>query len=335
MLVINNLAEDLRNLPPHRLVMAVGNFDGLHLGHQAVIGRAVDTARQQEYAAAVLTFKQHPRSVLQPERPPLLLLPPGEKVRRIARMGVDVLVHLDFTQELAAMSAEDFIREVLSRELKVSQIVIGKNFRFGKGRQGCPELLREEGHRLGFQVIVIPPVRIGDEEVSSSRIRQLLLEGDVRKAAILLNRDYEVVGEVVPGDGRGRLIGFPTANLKVLNELIPRDGVYAVWAVFEGKRHPAMMNLGLRPTFPGSGAALEVHLIDFAGDLYGRSLSIHFVERIREERTFAGIDALKRQLALDRSEALQILGPAHSVMESPWPGNLFRPADVNKGGNSH
>jgi riboflavin kinase/FMN adenylyltransferase len=223
----------------------------------------------------------------------------------------------------------------LSRELKVSQVVIGKNFRFGKGRQGCPELLREEGHRLGFQVTVIPPVRIGDEEISSSRIRQLLLEGDVRKAATLLNRDYEVVGEAISGDGRGRLMGFPTANLKVFNELIPRAGVYAVWGVFEGKRYPAMMNLGQRPTFPGSGPALEVHLIDFAGDLYGRSLSIHFVERIREERTFSGIEDLKRQLALDRSEALQILGPAHAVMESTRPGNLFCPANVNKGGNSH
>ena len=319
MIIINNLATDLSRLPPRHLVMAVGNFDGLHLGHQAVIGRAVDIARQQEFASAVLTFRQHPRAILNPHNPPILLLPPGEKVRRIEQMGVKVLINLDFTSKLANLSPDQFIRQVLYEDLNLSQIVIGEDFRFGKNRQGTPELLRQEGIKLGFQVTIIPPVRIGEEEVSSTHIRNLLHEGKVRQASICLNRDYEISCKVIPGDKRGRELGFPTANLQVLNELIPKEGVYAVWAVLDGKRYPGMLNIGNRPTFPNSEPAIEVHLIDYEGDLYGKVLNIHFVDWIRDEKTFPDIESLQKQLIQDQKKISDALGKidVHSSSSIP------------------
>lgn len=307
MIVIEDLASDLGKLPPKHLVIAIGNFDGLHLGHQAVIGRAVDIARQQEYAAAVLTFRQHPRSVLFPDSPPVLLLPPEEKVRRIEQMGVEVLLNLDFTPQLAQLSPEEFIKVLLCQQLKVSQVVVGHNFRFGKDRRGTPDLLQATGPKQGFQVTVIPPVQIGNQIVSSTSIRRLLHQGRVREASIFLNREYEITGKVVPGDGRGRELGFPTANLAAEHELIPAEGVYAAWAVHEGRRHAAMVNIGKRPTFSGANEAIEVHLIDFTADLYGHALDVHFVERVRCEQTFPGADELRRQLASDRKEILALL----------------------------
>lgn len=308
MIVIQDLKAELNKLPSQRLVMAVGNFDGLHLGHQAVIGRAVEVARQREYTSAVLTFQQHPRSVLQPDNPPQLLLPPGDKIRRIEQMGVEVLIHLPFTPALALLSPEEFIGHILCEELNLSQIVVGEDFRFGKDRRGTSDLLNQLGEKLNFQVIVIPPVRIGDQVVSSTFIRQLLKQGQVREASVFLNRDYEVVGKVIPGDARGRQLGFPTANLEVDNELIPREGVYAAWVVFEGKRHAGMVNIGCRPTFAGSFSLLEVHLIDLEADLYGKTLNVHFVERLRSEKAFPDAAALRRQLEEDRLQVLEILG---------------------------
>ncbi|HEQ60813.1 MAG TPA: riboflavin biosynthesis protein RibF, partial [Firmicutes bacterium] len=170
MIILRDLQSDLEKLPSKRLVIAIGNFDGLHLGHQAVIGRAVDIARPQEYAAAVLTFRQHPRSVLCPESPPVLLLPPDEKIRRIEQLGVDVLLCLDFTPKLAQQSPEQFISQLLCKQLQVCQVVVGHNFRFGKERRGTPDLLQAKGPKLGFQVTIIPPVQIGDQIVSSTNI---------------------------------------------------------------------------------------------------------------------------------------------------------------------
>jgi len=307
MIILRDLQSDLEKLPPKRLVIAIGNFDGLHLGHQAVIGRAVDIARQQGYAAAVLTFRQHPRSVLCPESPPVLLLPPDEKVRRIEQMGVDVLLCLDFTPELAERSPEQFIDPFLCKQLKVSQVVVGHNFRFGKERRGTPDLLQAKGPKLGFQVTIIPPVQIGDQIVSSTNIRRLLRQGRVREASVFLNREYEITGEVIPGDGRGKRLGFPTANLAVESELIPANGVYAAWAVHQGRRYAAMVNIGRRPTFPGANEAIEVHLIGFEGDLYGEPLDIHFVDRVRCEQSFTGIDELREQLSRDREQVLALL----------------------------
>ena len=307
MLLIRDLTTDLNQLPSKPMVLAVGNFDGLHLGHQAVIGRAVHIARQRGCLAAALTFRQHPRSILYPENPPEMLLPPEEKIRQIQQLGVELLVFLDFTKELAEMSAEEFIGHVLCEELHIAQIVVGENFGFGKGRRGCPAMLKEQGGSLGFQVTVIPSVRIGDQVVSSTLIRRLLLEGQVRQAGVLLNREYEIVAEVIRGDERGRQMGFPTANLKIDKQLVPFDGVYAAWVVCEGKRYAGMVNIGQRPTFAGASKSVEIHLIDFTGDLYGQSLSVHFVERIRDERLFPSHEELKKELVEDRRRVLDIL----------------------------
>jgi len=308
MLIINDIKADSMRIPRRHLVIAVGNFDGLHLGHQAVIGRAVAIARQQEYMSAVLTFRQHPRSVIEPKNRPLLLLPPEEKIRWIEQMGVEMLFHLGFTAELARMSPEEFIGHILCEELNIAQIVVGEDFRFGRNRRGTLDLLKQLGQRLGFQVTVIPPVRIGDQVVSSTAIRQLLRKGHVREASTFLNRDYEITGTVISGDSRGRLLGFPTANLEVVNELVPMEGVYAVWVVYQGRRYAGMVNIGNRPTFPGAEPSIEVHLIDFNSNLYGQLLSIHFVERVRSQKVFSGPEELRKQLGKDRKHVLEILG---------------------------
>jgi riboflavin kinase/FMN adenylyltransferase len=308
MLIIHNLQKDLKKLPGQGLVMAVGNFDGLHLGHQAVIGRAVDIARQQEFAAGVLTFRQHPRSILHPKDPPVLLLPPGDKVERIQQMGVEVLINLNFTLELASLSPKDFVDHLLCEELHLAQIIVGENFRFGKDRKGTTDLLKEEGGRCGFTVTVIPPVKIGDEVVSSTRIRRLLEKGEVRQAGVLLNREYEIRGRVISGDRRGQLLGVPTANLEVVHELIPRPGVYAVWAVCRGHRYPAMGYIGNRPTFPKAGPSIEVHLLDFSDNLYDETIEVYFVDWIRGEQYFSSTQALQSQLKEDRLAVQSTLG---------------------------
>jgi riboflavin kinase / FMN adenylyltransferase len=309
MRLVNNLEEDLKKLPRRPLSIAAGNFDGLHLGHQAVIGRARDIAGQQGWASAVFTFRQHPRSVLQPGKPPLLLMRPEEKIRRIERMGIEVLIHLDFTMQLAALSAEEFISHLLCEQLHMGQIVVGENYRFGKNRRGCPEMLRALGHQLGFRVATIPPVQIGGQVVSSTAIRNLLREGRVREAAVYLNHDYQITGQVVQGDKRGRQLGFPTANLKTDLELIPADGVYAARAVLGRQRWPAMVNIGRCPTFGDSPfSRMECHIIGFQGDLYGRTLTVHFVERIRDEQMFENLQALGKRLREDQKKTLEILG---------------------------
>lgn len=293
-------------------VVAIGNFDGVHLGHQAVIGAAGRIARAEGAPHAVLTFEPHPRHVFRPDDPPFRLTPFRVKSRRIETLGVDLLFTLHFDLAFAAKSAEDFIATVLLDGLGLRHVVVGYDFVFGNKRRGNPALLVEQGAGLGFGVTIVEPVAAGADAVySSTRIREHLLAGEPREAAALLGRFWEIDGRVERGDQRGRTIGFPTANLTLDDFLRPAAGVYAVRAgIEEGGAvvwHDAVANFGRRPTFGGTDLRLEVHLFDFDGDLYGRHLRVALIEHLRPEQKFPGIDALKAQIAEDAGRARAVL----------------------------
>jgi riboflavin kinase / FMN adenylyltransferase len=271
--------------------VAIGTFDGVHLGHREVI-RGSDT---------VVTFDPHPLAVIHPEALPKLLTPFPIKRDLIAGLDVEELVVVPFDRELAERSAEWFVDEVLVRRLRAEQVSVGENFRFGKGAKGDPDLLAS---RDEFETRVVPLVEVGGEAVSSSQIRALVAAGDVRRAADFLGGPFLLDGEVVRGDGRGRELGFPTANIVPDDRLVcPGHGVYAAWA----HGYPAAVNVGVRPTFDtGRGLLVEAHLLDFDDDLYGQTLRIAFVERLRGERRFDSVEALVAQMHRDVDQAREI-----------------------------
>jgi riboflavin kinase/FMN adenylyltransferase len=296
-------------------VLAMGNFDGLHLGHAALIGRVRDLARERDAPAAVLTFEPHPRAVLMPAAEPFRLTPFRVKEREIARLGIDYLFVQHFDMAFAAKSAEAFVEELIVEAIGVSHIVVGHDCTFGNRRRGTAELLRAAGERYGFAVTIVDPVHAEDAAVySSTRIRELLRAGKPRAAAAQLGRWWEIDGRVLVGDRRGRTIGFPTANLSLGDYLRPAFGVYAVRVSGDGTDDPlggrtvdGVANLGLRPTVGGQEPRLEAHLFDTDADLYGRHLRVSLVEFIRPEKKFAGLDALKAQIAKDAANARTML----------------------------
>jgi riboflavin kinase/FMN adenylyltransferase len=296
--------------PGAEAAVAVGNFDGVHRGHQALVAATLAEARARSLRCVALTFDPHPAQVLQPDRAPRRLMTPERKAEHLAALGVQTLAVLPFTPELAAETPEGFAAKVLARGLRAGVTVVGEDFRFGKGRAGDVAELRRLGERLGFEVVSLPPVLEGGLPVSSTRVRESLEAGDVRTAAALLGRPYFVEGVVVRGDGRGRRLGIPTANLEVENEIVPRGGVYAVRVrLEEGPPRPAVANLGLRPTFGAGLPTLEAHLLDFDGSLYGQRLSVAFVDRLRDERRFPGPEALVAQIREDLAAARAVLDP--------------------------
>jgi riboflavin kinase / FMN adenylyltransferase len=293
-------------------VIAIGNFDGVHLGHQAVIGAAGELARDAGTAHAVLTFEPHPRRVFRPADPPFRLTPFRVKSRRIEALGVDLLFTLHFDPAFAAWSAEDFIDRLLVERLGARHVVVGYDFVFGHQRRGTPALLAERGAAQGLGVTIVDPVAAaGGALYSSTRIREHLAAGEPRAAAALLGRFWEIDGRVERGDQRGRTIGFPTANLTLDDYLRPAAGVYAVRAGIDAGGgtawHDGVANFGRRPTFDGTDLRLEVHLLDFAGDLYGRHLRVALIEHLRPEHKFPGIEALKAQIAADAAQARAVL----------------------------
>jgi len=296
-------------------MLAMGNFDGLHLGHAALIRHAGELARAAGAPAGVLTFEPHPRSVFVPGCEPYRLTPFRVKEREIARLGVDFLFIQHFDPAFAKKSAESFIDEVMVGAIGAAHIVVGHDCTFGNRRRGTPEMLREAGAQRGFGVTVIEPVRGRDAAVySSTHIRELLKSGKPREASVQLGRFWEIDGRVAVGDQRGRTIGFPTANLGLGEYLRPAFGVYAVRVSGDGPDDPlagrtvdGVANLGLRPTVGGLVPRLEAHLFDLDCDLYGRHLRVALVEFIRPERKFSGLDELKAQIAADAARARAIL----------------------------
>jgi riboflavin kinase/FMN adenylyltransferase len=292
--------------------IAIGNFDGVHLGHQAVIGEAGRIARAAKVPWAVLTFEPHPRRVFQPDLAPFRLTPFRTKARALERLGVDAMIVQRFNRAFSQRPAEDFIREVLVKGFGARHVVAGYDFVFGHKRGGNCELLLAMGQKLGFGFTAVSAVDDGSGNVySSTRVRQCLAEGDVAGAAAILGRPFEIDGRVAHGDKRGRQIGFPTLNLHLGPITRPAFGVYAVRIghVVDGEERwiDGVANLGVRPTFGGSDAVLEAHAFDFTGDLYGQRVTVALLGHIRDEKKFDGLDALRAQIAADCQTARGIL----------------------------
>jgi riboflavin kinase/FMN adenylyltransferase len=290
--------------PLHRPVVAIGNFDGVHRGHAFIFGEARRLAQLGGGEAAVLTFDPHPAKVLAPAWAPPLITTLERKLELIAACGIDAAVVQPFDRAFASHTPAQFLDEVLVGGLGAAQVVVGHDFTFGAHRSGTVETLRADGR---FAVTVVPPICVDDMVCSSTKVREFVLEGRVDGAAVLLGRPHEVEGEVVRGDGRGRTIGVPTANLKADTELIPKNGVYAGWAQVGGARFIAAINVGTNPTFVADRpVVVEAHLLDCDLDLYGQRLRLGFVERLRAEERFPSKEALVAQIANDvqRTRAL-------------------------------
>ncbi|TLM68910.1 MAG: bifunctional riboflavin kinase/FAD synthetase [Deltaproteobacteria bacterium] len=293
--------------PAGGTVVTIGNFDGVHLGHREIFRRVVGEARARGGAATVLTFEPHPLRLLAPDKAPPRINTPVEKVRLIRASCIDLLVVLPFTRKLAALPAARFVSDILVGRLGVRHLVIGYDYAFGRNREGDATLLGGAAAEHGFTLEILPPLKAGEEVYSSTRIRRTLLAGDVAGVVRVLGRHFTLDGRVVAGEGRGRQLGFPTANLLTAKELLPRDGVYAVRVRYGRRMYDAVVNLGQRPTFAGSGASLEIHLLDFSGDLYGARLRIYFVERLRDERRFPSVAALQAAVRDDIARARAVL----------------------------
>ena len=301
--------------PPHGLegaVYAIGNFDGLHLGHRSVIERAVAMAKERAAPSAILTFEPHPADFFAGRPIVFRLTLAQDKVAICAGLGLDGAVVMRFDAALAAMSADDFVASILVARLGVGAVVVGWDFHFGKGRSGSPATLAEAGSRHGFAVDIVPKVEEGDGDaariVSSSAIRKALEEGDVAVAARGLGRNYSIRGKVISGQRLGRKLGVPTANIALEPTNRLAYGIYAVVARVNGRVFPAVASFGTRPTVDDGPPLLEVHLLDFDGDLYRREMEVEFVERIREERKFDSIPMLAAEIERDKKRARAILG---------------------------
>lgn len=306
MRVVRHLSHRAERLP--RVVLTLGNFDGVHLGHQAILGAAVARARASGGQAVALTFEPHPLAVLVPERAPPVIQSLHDRLALLCRIGIDVTVLQRFTREFAALPPEAFVTDFLWRHLELTDVVVGYNVNFGRDRAGSGETLRVLGERHGFAVDVIGPVSLGGEQVSSTNLREVLRLGDMARARRLLGRPYTMRGRVVVGDRRGRTLGFPTANLHLRSRLLlPPDGVYAVAATVDGGPRAGVLNIGVRPTFGGRRRTVEVHLLDFAGDLYRRWLEVRVIERLRGEAAFADVEALRAAITADVARARQVL----------------------------
>lgn len=287
--------------PMQGSVITLGAFDGVHRGHQALIARAVAHAGRHGVPAVGYTFHPHPAKTLAPARAPALLLAIGERTRLMRAHGLDHVIVERFDRAFSEVTADAFVSDYLVRPLAPKAVVVGFNFAYGQGRGGNLDHLRAAGERYGFEVDVIEKVTLDGEACSSTRVRGCLEDGDVVRAARLLGRAPFVTGEVVTGDQRGRTIGFPTANIAPEAEMLPKAGVYATRVRFDDDDtvRPSVTNVGRRPTFDGRTVTVEAHLLDFDGDRYGRRATLEFVARLRDERRFDGIEALKAQLGQD------------------------------------
>lgn len=288
--------------------VTIGNFDGVHNGHRKLIARTMQKAAQLGVPSVVVTFCPHPLRVLVGPHTPPLITDDDKKLDLFAAQGVDLTLVLDFTKELAALEPEEFVRKLLVEGLNVKELVVGYDYSFGKGRKGNFEMLCAAGEKFGFGTERVDPVIIDDAIVSSSRIRDLIKAGRVWHVRPLMDRFYIIRGTIVHGmDRGGKLLGFPTANLRVRDELTPKPGVYAVWVELDGEVHKGVTNIGVNPTFGNTEMSVETYILDFDKDIYGWELRLNFVARLRDEKKFSGIDELMGQIAKDVDLARQIL----------------------------
>jgi riboflavin kinase/FMN adenylyltransferase len=285
-------------------VLTLGVFDGLHLGHQRIMETVVDRAKQADATATAITFDPHPRAVLYPESAPPLLQTLDQRLANLEVLGIEQTIVVAFTREFASQPAEDFLANIIHDRLHAKEVYLGKGFEFGRNRGGNITLLREMSKRLGFIADEVEEVQLRGLRISSSKIRDLLLSGRINLARRMLGRPYGVEGVIIRGNRRGHTIGFPTANLKPHNRVIPKYGVYATATLIDGTWRKSITNIGVRPTFENTTEpSIETYVFDFDGDLYGDVLRVRFLHRIRDERKFDGVDELKAQIERDSRRA--------------------------------
>jgi riboflavin kinase/FMN adenylyltransferase len=303
--------DELSNVLQCRGVfLAIGVFDGVHIGHQRVIGRACEEARAANACAIALTFDPHPMRVLQPDRAPLLLTSTEHKLALMQNLGLAATFVMKFDDKLAATEPEDFLKNLARGIQNLRAVCVGSRFRFGHKRAGDVALMKKLSAELGFEVHEIESVRAADGEiVSSTAIRQHVLAGNLQKAAQMLGRRFSILGTVEKGDNLGRKLGFPTANLNPHNEIMPPDGVYVAEVAIENKRFGGVINIGMRPTFADRShrRVLEVHIFDFDREIYGEDIEIFFIEKLRDEKKFGSLDELRAQIGRDALKARSIL----------------------------
>ena len=302
------IEEELAELSPEKdMLLTIGVFDGVHLGHQYLISQLTEHTRRQNLLSGVVTFRQHPREVLSPQTKLPYLTSLAEKVSLLKNEGVDAVITLSFTRELARLSVRQFV-SLLKKYLRMRGLIIGPDFVLGRNREGNADTLRKLGQDMSFRVTVIPPVRVNDEMVSSTAIRDALADGDMKKVASLIGRSFSLQGRVTTGAGRGSELGFPTTNLDIdPKQALPAEGVYATWAHIDDKAYQSMTNIGRRPTFGGNGRTVETYILNYQGNLYGRELKIDIVERLRGEKRFDTVEELKKQIAEDVKQGKAIL----------------------------
>ncbi len=300
---IENIRRKFRNP-----VLTLGNFDGVHLGHQRIFRELKEEARKIDGEAIVFTFDPHPLKILAPQRCPPLITPFKKKLMLMERSGIDVLIVATFDQAFAGTRPEAFVKEILVAKIGARKILVGYNYNFGKDRQGNVEMLMRLGQKFGFEVKVIEAMKVNDIPVSSSKIRELIQDGKMGEAAQLLGRNYLLIGKVIWGADRGKRLGFPTANLEILNGLYPKTGVYAVEVIMGDKTYPGVADVGYNPTFGKNPLSVEVHILDFSQDIYGEEIQLVFLERLRDEEAFENPELLARQIRKDVDAARKIIG---------------------------
>jgi len=299
-----------QQIPAASTILTIGNFDGVHLGHQSLFSLVKEVAAREGKKAVALTFQPHPLKLIFPERRLFLITPLDKKIQLISKTGIDALVCAPFTHEFANLSAADFARRIIVERLGAYTVIVGDDYHFGRDREGDIKLLAELGLEMGFKAVIAPPFLVGGKVVSSTRVRQHIMAGEVMSAARLLGRYYSVEGVVRTGKNRGRDLGFPTANIRSEAELYPREGVYAVLVEYGGRRWQGVVSIGYNPTFGDTGLTVEVHILNFSRDLYGEMIKIIFLERLRDTIAFAEAAGLQAQIANDIRAAIRIFALA-------------------------
>lgn len=303
-----SLEEELARLSPIKeTLLSVGVFDGVHLGHKYLLKQLTRQAREQNLISAVVTFKQHPQAVLSPQTKLPFLTSLEQRIRLIKNEGVRAVITLSFTLEIAQMSALEFV-SLLKKHLRMCGLIIGPDFALGRNREGNIDTLRSLGQSMDFKVTVVPPATINGEVISSTAVRNALARGDMKKVRDMSGRYFSLEGRVITGSGRGIELGFPTANLDIdLKQALPKDGVYATWSYIDNHARQSVTNIGKRPTFSENKRTIEVHILNYHGDLYRQELKIDIIERLRGEKKFSTAEELKKQITEDVRRARVIL----------------------------
>jgi riboflavin kinase/FMN adenylyltransferase len=308
-----SIIKDLSELksPLQNPVLTIGNFDGVHKGHLALFEKVKQIAKKINGLSVVMTFDPHPIKVLRSGNGPPVITPTPQKLRLIKQAGIDVILCLPFTKEFATLSAKDFVEKILVQKIGVKCIVVGYDYAFGRNREGNIDFLKKMAQQYQFKVEVVGPVSVNGTVVSSTKIRNLVQEGKLEEAKTLLGRNYEVTGTVVKGKNRGaKLLGYPTANLKLIDELTPKSGVYAVKVHIDDKTYKGVANIGYNPTFGNGAFSVETHIIDFDKNILGREIRVEFVKRLRDEKKFKGPSELAEQIKKDIQNARKVLEDA-------------------------